>query len=139
MGILNGKQEQMLNEALSEAFPTHQAFQSMLRYELDININNYVGPADDARTRAFKIIEHYEAHDTTLDLINGARASNPTAAKLLRFSQMVASSITTPSKSELEAMIGSEMETAAITTWRERIGAIEGQVCRIANPEFTGT
>ena len=111
----------------------------MLRYELDINIADYVSPSDDFRMRALKIIQHFEAYDTTLDLINGARASNPTAAKLLRFSQMVDSSIVTPSRSGLEAIIGVKMETSAITAWRERIGALEGQVCRIANPEFTGT
>jgi V8-like Glu-specific endopeptidase len=139
MGILDYRQEKMLNEALREAFPSPELFQNMLQYELGLNVWDYVGPSDSALTRVRQIINYFEARDTTVDLINGARASNPTNAKLVRISQLVAATFVAPSKDELEAMIGDELETSAVTSWRERLGAIEGQVCRIANPDLTVT
>lgn len=141
MGILDYKQEKMLNEALRDAFATPVAFEEMLKYELGVVIWDHIGDSDNYHTRVRKIIDYFESRDTTVNLINGARTSNPTNAKLLRFSQIVENfkSFEAPSKSELEAIIGDEMETSAVTSWRERLGAIEGQVCRIANPDLTVT
>ena len=131
MEKLRGKEFKLLSEALQSAYPMVPELQRMVQFQLDMNLFNIAPWNGDLADIVFNLIQHTEAHNTTDALVMGARASNPTNDKLLRFAQKFEAGVVTPKKSELEAILNPHNIQFDIAKFREAIGEIEGRVCRI--------
>ena len=137
---LTGTQYQQFSEALRDAFSPNRLRQ-MLRFRLDKNLDD-ISLAGDYETIAFDLIGAAEMEGWLPRLIQAARESNPGNASLLAFAQQFgAAPAGTPVRVELEKIIVQANSFLDVTKWRQRLGDIEGQVCRIemgAKPYGTG-
>jgi hypothetical protein len=84
---LSGEQFKALRDALVDAFD-YDAFEQMLRFELDKILRNIVekGPMN---TVAFRVIDLTQREGWTLDLVHAARVANPGHAALHQVAQML--------------------------------------------------
>lgn len=142
MGI-SGEQHEKLSIALRDAIGSPQRFKEFVRYRFDHVLKDTtledITIAQDRQQLAFELIDYADRHGWVEDLIVGARQSNPRNAKLFAFSQeffstpYVASSLPPEltQKGSLEKIIKAKNSFINVTQWREKLGAIETQVCRI--------
>lgn len=133
---LTGQQYQQLSEALRAAFPLRR-LREMLRFKLEKELDD-ISLADDYQGIVFDLIRTAEAEGWTDRLILAARETNPGNALLLKFSQQFGLAPATPQGPELERIIkkGGLLD---VVKWRERLGAIETQICRIEIEVEEGT
>jgi hypothetical protein len=134
---LTGQQYQQLSEALRDAFPLRR-LREMLRFKLEKRLDD-ISLAEDYQGIVFDLIRAAEAEGWTDRLITAARESNSGNALLVDFSQQFGLAPATPPRAELERIIKKTSGFLDVVKWRERLGAIETQVCRIEIEADAGT
>ena len=137
---LTGQQFSQLSDALLAAYD-YPSLQSMLKFRLDRELNRLAGDS----SRAFEyvvydVINKADKQGWVYDLLVAARQSNPGNPTLLAFAQVFGLAPGgTPSRPQLEAMIRDTNASLDVALWREKLGLIEGQVCRVELPDTNGT
>lgn len=129
-GRLSGQQVQGIQKALLDAFPTVAALDQMLLVYLDRH-RQQIALGDDLEEIVFKVIGRAETESWTAELLAGARTANPPNDALLTFAQPFGLAPATPPGRQLEQKIKEANGTMHPEPWRERMGIIEGQVCRV--------
>lgn len=131
---LTGQQYKQLVEALIEAFPSQQRLAEVVKFRLDKNLNA-IAMGDDLQAIVFRLIQAAEAEGWVDKLIAGARESNPGNPKLFVFAQEFNLATTIPpqlsGRGALEKIIKKTNSFLDVNKWREKLGTIEAQVCRI--------
>ncbi|NEO14315.1 MULTISPECIES: effector-associated domain EAD1-containing protein [unclassified Moorena] len=131
---LTGPQYQQLRDALIAAFPKPQRLAEVVRFRLDKNLNA-IAMGDDLKAIVFRLIEAAEAEGWVDKLIAGARESNPGNPKLVAIALELNLAITLPqplsARGGYEKLIKKTNPFLDVNRWRERLGEIEGQVCRV--------
>ncbi|MGB7441828.1 MAG: effector-associated domain EAD1-containing protein [Coleofasciculaceae cyanobacterium] len=135
---LTGQQYQLLTRILLDAFLSQARLAQMVRFRLDKNLNA-IALGDDLQEIIFKLIGTAEAEGWTAQLITAARESNPGNPDLFAFAQQFGLAPITPSRPKLEKIIRATNSFLDINAWRERLGKIEAQVCRIEIASNLGT
>ncbi|MGD8792118.1 MAG: effector-associated domain EAD1-containing protein [Anaerolineae bacterium] len=137
---LTGKQYQQFQTALLEAY-VYNSLQRMLRFRLDrrLDLITAPGPFDQV---VFELIGVAEREGWTYDLLRAARESNPGNPTLMAFANLLgAAPEGTPGRSGLEKIIRDTNAFLDVANWREKLGTIEGRVCRVeidGDPYGTG-
>lgn len=75
-GRLDGKATEQLQDALLAAFPTRSALASMVRFQLDENLDALASPGS-LQTTVFELIAWAESQGRIAKLVEGACAANP--------------------------------------------------------------
>jgi len=136
---LTGKQYQQLTKALLSAFPSQPKLAQMLRFKLEKNLNA-IALGDDLTEIAYKLVVAAEAGGWTIRLIVAARESQPGNSELFAFSQQFGLvPLNTPSRPKLEKIIRKTNTFLDVNRWREQLGKIEAQICRIEIATSQGT
>ncbi|MDJ0534110.1 MAG: trypsin-like peptidase domain-containing protein [Xenococcaceae cyanobacterium MO_207.B15] len=144
MGI-SGSQHEKLSIALRDAFQTPQRFLQFVKFRFDKNLYD-ITIAEDLQELAFDLIREADSYGWIEELIIGARQSNPKNAKLFAFSQeffsnpYIANSLPSElaKRGSLEKIIRAKNSFLTVTQWREKLGAIEAQVCRVEVKQSSG-
>ncbi len=134
---LTGQQYEQFTQALVDAYAP-QRLTEMVRFRLDRNLAA-IALGDDLQEIVFKLIGTAEAEGWTDRLLLAARESNPGNPQLLAFAQQFGLAPSTPPRPELERLIKTTNSFLDIAKWRQRLGEIEGQVCRVEAPGSYGT
>ncbi len=134
---LTGSQYKQFTEALLDAFESQQRLTELVKFEFGKNLN-VIAMGGDLKEIVFKLIQAAEAEGWTDKLIAGARESNPGNPKLFAFAQEFNLAVAMPAelsaRGAFERLIKKANIFIDINKWREKLGQIETQVCRI---EFT--
>ena len=136
MGILTNTQYEAFYQALLSAFPSKARLGRMVRFRLDINLNE-ISEATELRQVVFDLIEEYESQDQTPQLLTAARESAPNNSKLLDLAQQL--DLASVSANAFESMVKPALKLLDPTIWREHLGRIEAQVCCITVESDNGT
>ncbi|MBN2001902.1 MAG: trypsin-like peptidase domain-containing protein [Anaerolineae bacterium] len=127
---LDGKQYEQFWKALQDAYDLSR-LQRMVQFKLDKRLDQITAPGSIADV-TFDLIRVAEMEGWTDRLLLSARESNPGNAQLLAFSQQFGLTPgNTPAHRELEKMLVNTNSFLNIAEWRERLGAVEGRVCRV--------
>jgi hypothetical protein len=126
---LTGAQYQQFMEALLDAY-TEQRLTEMVRFRLEKRLPT-IASGSDFREIVFKLIDVAEAEGWTERLIVAARESIPGNPKLLTFAEQFGLAPPTPPQREIERSIEAAEGDLDIVQWRQRLGEIETQVCRV--------
>ena len=127
---LNGRQYEQFWKALQDAYDPPR-LQRMVQFKLDKRLDQITAPGSFADI-VFDLIRVAEMEGWTDRLLLAARESNPGNAQLLAVSQQFGLTPgNTPAQRELEKIIVNTNSLLDIAKWRERLGEIEGRVCRI--------
>ena len=130
-----------LRNALRPAFSRSRFVDLVAR--VDRNLDDMTAPADDYPTSIWRVLGEANAQLWWRDLLREARFAVPGDAALQQLgeryglSAIVASTTGPITGHELELKIKAAQSTFNIGVWRSRLGAIEGQVCRIEFPAGT--
>ncbi|BAZ13463.1 hypothetical protein NIES4071_53020 [Calothrix sp. NIES-4071] len=131
---LTGTQYKQFTQALLEAFPSQQRLTELVQYKFGKNLN-VIAMGADLQEIVFKLIQASQAEGWTDKLIAGARESNPHNPTLFAFAQEFNLAVSMPSelsaRGALERLIKKTNSFLDINTWREKLGKIETQVCRV--------
>ncbi|MEO0969613.1 MAG: effector-associated domain EAD1-containing protein [Cyanobacteria bacterium J06639_18] len=131
---LTGQQYKQLRDALVEAFPSQIRLAELVKFQFGKNLNA-IAMGDDLDAIAYRLIQTAEAQGWTDELITGARAANPGNPSLFVVAQEVNLTISLPSKLSkvggLERIVRKTNSFLDVNKWREKLGTIEAQVCRI--------
>ncbi|NEO70413.1 effector-associated domain EAD1-containing protein [Moorena sp. SIO3H5] len=131
---LTGQQYQQLTNALLEAFPSKIRLAELVQYKFSKNLDS-IAMGDDLKEIVFKLIKAAQAEGWVDKLIAGARESNPDNPALFAFAQEFNLAIAMPqplsARGRLERLIKKSNSFLDVNRWRERLGQIEGQVCRV--------
>ena len=123
---LTGAQYRRLSEALRSAF-TLAGLDRLLLFSLDIRRED-IALGSDLQEIAFRVIQTAESEAWTLRLLTAARDARPAHPVLAE----LASELGLASASrELETRVRHDAPFVDIAQWRERLGRLEGQVCRV--------
>ncbi len=131
---LSGSQFSQLTNALIDAFPEQIRLAEVLRFRFNRNLNVYA-MGNDLRAIVFRLIQAAEAEGWVDQLIAGARESNPGNPRLFVLAQELNLATLMPSeltaRGSLERIIRTTNSFLDVNTWRETLGKLESQVCRI--------
>ena len=130
---LTGRQYQQLTHALIDAFPSQQRLFELVKFRLEKNLNA-ISMGGDLQEIVFKLIGTAEAEGWVDKLIASARESNPGNQLLFVFAQELNLATAVPSSLSglsLEKIIRKTNCFLDVNGWREKLGKIEAQVCRI--------
>ncbi len=135
MGIdLKGEQIKSFTSALMSAFPTPDKLQRMVRFGLNVKLQEIVvhGPLADM---TFMLVAWAEEQGRLDDLLRAALAENPTNPLLRNFTQEVAaSSDTAPEQKlgeQLEKIFLKGVLFQDVEEWRAKMAFAERCVCRV--------
>jgi hypothetical protein len=127
---LSGEQVGAFQDALLDAFSTRDALSQMLGIYVERQLD-HIALGDNLRQVAYKVIAQAEDDSWTAALLAGARTAKPSNDALLTFGQQFGLAPATPASGALERTIRDANGTLDVVPWRTRMGAIEGQVCRV--------
>ena len=137
---LTGKQYEDFWRALCDAYKQND-LEKMLEFRLEKRLDHITGPGN-FQDVVFELIDVARREGWHLDLLRAARESNPRHSGLVAVArQLGAAPGGTPGKAELERTIEATNSFLDVATWRARMGAIEGRVCRVEigeHPAGTG-
>ncbi|HSJ52981.1 MAG TPA: effector-associated domain EAD1-containing protein [Anaerolineae bacterium] len=125
-----GRQYEALWHALCDAYTLNKLAQ-VLRFRLDKRLDRITapGPFEDV---VFELIGVAQREGWHLNLLRVARQSNPGHGGLMAVARQLGGAPEgTPGKADLEKMIQGTNSFLDVATWREKMGAIEGRVCRV--------
>ncbi|NJM73245.1 MAG: trypsin-like peptidase domain-containing protein [Scytonema sp. RU_4_4] len=131
---LNGQQYKQFTQALLDAFPEQQRLAELVKFQFGKNLNA-IAMGSDLQAIIFRLIQAAEAEGWVDKLIAGARESNPGNPALFVFAQEF--NLATPmppqlsARGALEKIIKKTNSFLDVNQWREKLGTIEAQVCRI--------
>jgi hypothetical protein len=126
---LTGTQYQQFMEALLDAY-TEQRLTEVVRFRLEKRLPT-IAAGSNFRETVFNLIDVAEAEGWTERLIVAVRESNPGNPKLATFAEQFGLAPTTPPQRELERSIEAAEGTLDVVHWRQQLGEIETQVCRV--------
>jgi Effector-associated domain 1/Trypsin-like peptidase domain len=127
---MQGKELLAASEALRAAF-TLDEFDQLLFFYLNKQRENIAGPGN-FPTVVYEVLSAAEREGWTSDLLAAAREANPTNARLMGLAEAwELAPLRLETRDALERIINEEAGFLDITAWRERLGALEGQVGRI--------
>jgi V8-like Glu-specific endopeptidase len=129
---LSGQQYQQLTDALVNAFPSQAKLAQFVRFRLEKNLDA-IAMGNDLTEIVFKLIGTAEADGWVAELVAAARESKPRNLSLFAFAQELNLATSTPPVLALEKIIKATNSFIDVNRWRERLGEIEAQVCRIEN------
>lgn len=112
-------------EALAEAFPDRNRLRLLL-FRTDRDLEAIVGPSEDHRRTVHAVVKTADSQGWLLSLVAHARETSPTHAGLINVAEDLGLP-TLPGKGprpDVERLFDASV-------WRERLGEIEGQVCRV--------
>ena len=115
--------------AFAAAF-TPEDLSEFLLFRLERRLDSITRPGD-LRAMVFDIIRTADAQGWLTDLIAKAHESRPKDAALAEVAERLGVSILSPADIILSIAPHHSMASRDPAVWRERIGAIEAQVCRI--------
>jgi hypothetical protein len=132
---LSGPQCSDFSEALLKAYD-YFSLQIMLKFRLDKELDQLAGaPSRPFDQVVFEVINKANKQGWVYRLLLAARESNPGNPTLLAFAQQFGLvPRDTPSRTQLEKIIKKTSSFLDISAWREALGRIEGQVCRVEVP-----
>lgn len=137
---LTGKQYEAFWRALCDAY-TQNALARMLRFRLNKRLDLIAAPGS-FEDVVFELIGLAQREGWHLELLRAARESNPGHSGLMAVARQLGGAPEgTPGKAELEKTIQATNSFLDVATWRARMGAIEGRVCRVEigeHPAGTG-
>ena len=133
MQRLTGEQYEQLTHALLDAFETRARLSRMVRYRLDRKLAT-ISEAEELEQVVFSLIGRAEAEGWTQRLIAAARESNPHNPAMLEFARQFGLASTSIALPVLERQVQSLYPYLDVAVWRERLGQIETQVCRVEIP-----
>lgn len=126
----SGRQYEEFRLALSDAF-TQDELEMMLQYRFNLRLDRITRPGALDHV-IHQLILAAQRQGWHLDLLRAARESRPRHPGLIALArELGAAPESTPGKAELEKMIQGTNSFLDVATWREKIGAIEGRVCRV--------
>lgn len=141
---LSGPEIMEFKDLLRAAF-SRTRFDDFLLYRLNRQTDDFAGPGDDYPTVLRKVIQEATAQLWWQDILSAARLAVPTDPGLMAFGERFGLSPTTVSDDgngltpvqgrQLELRIKAAQSTFDIGTWRNRLGQIEGRVCRVEYPK----
>jgi hypothetical protein len=137
MRRLRGPEHQKFTNALIDAFETRARLTRMVRYRLSLPLAA-ISEAEELEQVAFSLIGRAEAEGWTDQLLAAARESNPGNPALLEFAQTFGLASSDRSLQELERQVLALNPYLDVALWRECLGQIETQVCRIEIPVQDG-
>jgi hypothetical protein len=127
---MRGRELLAASEALRDAFTPDQ-FDQLLFFYLDKRRETYAGPGN-FQTVVYEVLSAAEREAWTANLLAAAREANPTNARLMALAESwQLAPVRTETRDALERIISQEAGFLDITGWRERLGALEGQVGRV--------
>jgi cellulose synthase operon protein C len=127
---LRGVQIAQLRDALLSAFRSRQELDELLDLKLDRRLDA-IAPIADLRSTVFQVIKAAEAEGWTADLVAAAREARPGNRQLQDFAAGFGLAATVPEPADLVSRIAEPTPFFDVTSWRERLGVVEGQVCRV--------
>ena len=127
---MQGRELLAASQALRDAF-TPDDFDQLLFFYLDKRRENLAGPGN-FQTVVYQVLRKAEQEGWTSNLLAAAREANPTNATLMALAEAWQLAPLRPgARDALERIISEEAGFLDITQWRERLGALEGQVGRV--------
>jgi Trypsin-like peptidase domain/Effector-associated domain 1 len=127
---MQGRELLAASQALRDAF-TLDEFDQLLFFYLDKRRENIAGPGN-FQTVVYQVLSAAEREGWTSKLLAAAREANPTNARLMALAEAwQLAPLRAESRDALERIISEEAGFLDITAWRERLGALEGQVGRV--------
>ena len=133
---LSGAQERQFRDALVHAY-SRQRLTELIRFRFEKDLDDIVAPGS-LNEVAFELIKLAVEENWVDQLLLAARESNPGNPALLAFAQEFGLAPATPSGPGLESLIKTTNSFLEIAQWRQRLGEIEAQVCRVEIPTTTG-
>ena len=134
---LTGPQQAVFEQALVDAFPSKDELARMLLYRLSKNLEA-IALGDGLSIITFKLIQAAQAQGWIESLVARAREANPNNPKLVEFCQTIGLSPQSPGTDALERIIVQQNLFLDVNTWRQKLGEIENQVCRVEVPLSNG-
>lgn len=127
---LTGPQFRRLSQALQESLTLAQ-FDQLLKLRLNINRES-VALGDDYQTITFRVIDDANRKGWVWKLIDAARKERPNNAVFVEYAQILGVGPQgLPASDELERVIRQINGFLDIAQFRQRLGEIEGRVCRV--------
>jgi Trypsin-like peptidase domain/Effector-associated domain 1 len=127
---LQGRELLAASEALRDAFSPGE-FAQLLRFYLDKRLENLAAPGN-FQAVVYEVLDQAEREGWTSNLLAAAREANPTNPRLMALAEAWQLAPVRPeTRDALERIISEEAGFLDITRWRERLGALEGQVGRV--------
>jgi V8-like Glu-specific endopeptidase len=137
--LLNGAQFQALDELLSTQLSLEE-LEKLVRYKLNTDLENIAGANPTRGHATFRILNYATRHLLIPDLIQGARALNPSIPELsVIFDDGCAGPILAADRMNLERVIRERSQFQDPANFRERLSRVETWVCRIEHAEGGGT
>jgi hypothetical protein len=134
MCAFHGPRARLLSDALREAF-LPERLDELLFYGLDRRRVD-ITMAGDYQGRVYDIIRAADAEGWLLDLVTAAREARPRSTGL----HEVATGLGLTSVTDnLERLVRADVPDLDVSVWRERLGALEAQVCRVEIGRQLGT
>ena len=132
-----GRELLAASEALRDAF-TLDEFDQLLFFYLGKRRENIAGPGN-FQAVVYQVLSAAEREGWTSKLLAAAREANPTNARLMALAEAwQLAPLRVETREALERIISQEAGFLDITAWRERLGALEGQVGRVEVTVPTG-
>lgn len=130
---LNGSQFRELRDALVSGYPSYQALENMLRFQLDMSLARItIGPSMDAVV--FAVISDAQARGWTTRLIEAARADNPKNDRIQAFALQCGLASAGMPEQELERLVAGSSGFLDVATWTSKLIQMEPRVCRVEVP-----
>lgn len=127
---LDGKKQAAFEEALLDAFPSKDELARMMQYRLSKNLEA-IAMGDNLAIIVFKVIQAAQAQGWLGTLIARTREANPDNPALAAFCQQVGLSPQSPENDALERIIVQHNLFLDVNTWRQKLGELENQICRV--------
>jgi hypothetical protein len=118
-----------LKAALLSAFPSQDALRGFVR-RLGLSLDAIAFTPVPAAAAA-AVINYAEEHGLIEQLVASAREADPANAALIRMSAELGLSTIVPGHAASIERVVAARTSIAPTVWRDRLTAIEGQVCRV--------
>ena len=143
MAEITGREQVNLARALAAAFPAPDMVIFLLEY-FDVGFFA-VAPQDLQADHVFqvnRVIQYFKNRDELIDLVAAARARRPKNAAIATIAEKLGVTVTGPrydtapseNPKPLEEIVNRNAKLINPATFRERLGALEGQVCWIGIP-----
>jgi hypothetical protein len=127
---LTGKQYEDFWNALCDAYNRNE-LERMVQFRLDRRLDQ-ITPPGTFEAVVFELVGWAQRNDLHLELLRYARESRPRHSGLIALARQLGGAPQgTPGKAELERVIHGTNSFLDVATWREKMGAIEGRVCRV--------
>lgn len=146
---LSGSNIRQFRDSLFAAYPGREALSAMLQFGLDESLAR-ISIADDMFSIVRAVINTAEAEGWSLELLVAARTFNPNNPELVKFAEQFGLSPAVfqqtgeaPETQQPLTVLQQEKYIVAsnglkdVVKWRETLGTLEGQVCRVEIPKGT--